>query len=189
MRRKYNLDLQNWLKQNAMFFTIKELLPKVNKLFKENFEENDLRKLLIRNRIDYKKEQPRKSCNNVYSLPIGSEYVKPDGMTLVKINKRDWVYKQRKIYEDYYKVKLKDDEFVVFLDQNRNNFNINNLKKISRQASAIMANEDLFSKNEKVTELGIDVANLAIKTKGVQNASKNRRKKRLFHNNLLQSTK
>ena len=97
--------------------------------------------------------------------PIGSEYTKPDGMVMVKVTKDKWVYKQRLIYEQYYGVHLPEDVYVIFLDQNRNNFDIANLKAVSRREASYMSNHNLSSKKPNVTLLGLDVARCIIKTK------------------------
>ena len=163
-RRKYNKELINWLKENAKDQTISELLPKVNKKFNETYDRLGLHKLISRNKIEYKYTNKNKS-HNMSKLPIGYEYIKNDGMIIVKVGRNEWKYKQRLIYEKYYNVKLKKDEYVIFLDQDRTNFNINNLKAISRRESAIMANEKIFSKNPKATETAIKIAQLIIQTK------------------------
>ena len=86
-------------------------------------------------------------------------------MTQIKISKNKWEYKQRYLYEKYHNVKLKTDEQVIFLDQDRTNFDIDNLKVISRQESALMANQGLFSKNAHATLVGITNVKLINKLK------------------------
>lgn len=112
----------------------------------------------------------RNVCERV---PIGTEYIKKDGMVLIKISSNKWMYKQRFIYEQYYNVHLKNDDYIIFLDQNRNNFDINNLKLISRKESAYLSNQKIFSKNKEATELGIKIAKLHYKIKEVENNAKN----------------
>ena len=54
MRRKYNIDLINYLKNKANKYTVDELLPKVNKKFNDTYTRVQLQKLLVRNKIEYK---------------------------------------------------------------------------------------------------------------------------------------
>jgi len=164
MRRKYNIDLINYLKENALKYNIDELLPKVNKMFNEKYDRNNLQKLLVRNKIQYKYKNKNMS-HNMSFLPIGTEYTKSDGLVLVKVSRNEWKYKQRLIYEQYYNVELPDDVYVIFLDQDRTNFDIKNLRVITRRESGIMANQKVFSKIPEVTETAINVAKLMIKTK------------------------
>lgn len=163
MRRKINIELRNYCVSNSNL-TIDELLPLVNKRFKENYTRSQLQKYLIRNKIPYKYTKPQNS-HNMSILPIGTEYKRDDGMILVKIGKNKWKYKQRLIYENYYGVELTEDEYIIFLDNDRTNFDINNLQCVSRRVSSILANQQLKSSSADITKLGIDVANLIIKTK------------------------
>lgn len=164
MRRKYNVELILWLKDNADKYTVDELVPIVNKKYKETYNRLQVQKLLVRNKIKYKYKNKNKS-HNQSRLPIGYEYTKSDGMTLVKVGKNEWKYKQRYIYEQYYGIKLSSDMFVIFLDQDRTNFDINNLKAITRRESSILSNQKIFSKNPLATDTAIQVVKNIIKTK------------------------
>ena len=164
-RRTYNNDLVKFLQKNAKKHTIKELQPMLKELFGENFTPRDLRIYLIHKKIKYKYEVPKRS-NNGKPSEIGSEIIKTDGkMVKVKVDNHKWEYKQRKIYEEYYNVKLPDDVYVIFLDQNKTNFDIKNLKAISRRESANMIRDGLFSSDPKITKLGTLTTKLIIKTK------------------------
>ena len=157
-RRTFNKEMHDWLSKNAKDYTVKELMNIVNEQFDEDFTLKQMYQYFWHHpELTYKYEQRNKSHSNK-GLPIGSERMKSDGMWQVKVGPKKWEYKQRKIYEDYYGVKLKEDEFIIFLDQNRNNFDISNLKKISRRESATMLSHGLFSKEPLVTETGILVA-------------------------------
>ena len=68
---------------------------------------------------------------------IGSTRISKDGYLEIKVsdlkgNKNYKAY-HRIVYEKHHGVKIKDDEAVVFLDQNRMNFNIDNLKLVKRR--------------------------------------------------------
>lgn len=172
MRRKYNVKLISWLKDNAKNYTVKEIIPLVNKKFKETYNDKSIRKLFYSNKIEYKYECKQRSYNNAYKKPIGTEYVRSDGMTLVKTGKNEWKYKQRLIYEQHYGIELSSDMYVIFLDQDRNNFDINNLRAVSNHESCILSNQKLFSKNPVATETGILIAKNIIKTKTLEKRKK-----------------
>lgn len=78
MRRKINIELRNYCVSNSNL-TIDELLPLVNKRFKENYTRLQLQKYLVRNKIPYKYKFETKS-HNMSKLPIGTEYKKDDGI-------------------------------------------------------------------------------------------------------------
>ena len=98
--------------------------------------------------------------------PLGIERIH-QGLIQVKVSKYKWEYKQRLIYEKYHNVKLTNNDYIIFLDQNRNNLDINNLKRITAKESSFMINKDLFSKIPEVTELGINVTKLKYKTEEI----------------------
>jgi hypothetical protein len=166
MRRKFNPEMHTYLKKYGRHHTLKEWQTIINEKFSENFTLKDTQMYFCRHNIPFKYEQPQKANGGVaLSLPIGSERVKADGMVQVKVGQRRWEYKQRLIYQQYYSVKLTSDDYIIFLDQDRTNFDISNLKRVSRRESSILSNQKMFSHNPKITELGIDVAKTMIKAK------------------------
>ena len=110
--------------------------------------------------IDYNKTKVRDASK----CEIGYEYVKSDGMILVKIAQPNiWDYKQRLMYKKYHNCELTTDDYIIFLNQDRNDFSKDNLVKITRRESSILSNQKMFSKNKDLTNLGILTAKLMIK--------------------------
>ena len=99
------------------------------------------------------------------SLPIGTERVKDRDRVYVKVSKDKWMYKQRYIYEQYYDVKLTDDDFILFLDGDKRNFNITNLYKVTRYEAAHLGYICGKTNNQSVKKLSIQVARMMIKIK------------------------
>lgn len=167
MRRKINNKLKQYLLDLDSKYTVDELLPKVNKKFKENYTRLQLQQYLVRNRIPYKYANKKMIRNIGNRIAIGTEYTKPDGMILVKVDKNKWVYKQRYIYEQCHNIKLKEDECVIFLDGDRTNFNIDNLKLLTRQEASYLGvfKYDYGIKNvdKDIIETEIVLAQLMIK--------------------------
>ena len=160
MRRNINPKLKQYLINFNGELTIDELLPKVNKIFNENYNRAELQRYLARNKIKYKYKNKNKSHKMGLNKPIGSEYTKPDGMVMLKVAPNKWEYKQRYIYEQYYGVKLPSDIYVIFLNQNKND-----LKAVPRNMCSYMVNQKLFFKNKELTETGILIAELKGKEK------------------------
>lgn len=178
MRRTKNNKLKEYLKIFAKQYTIDELLPKVNKIFDENFTRYELQKYLLRHKIKYKYKSENMARNArmmgtpKHSKPIGTEYTNYNGLVLVKVDKNKWVYKGRLIYENYYGVKLKEDEMIIFLDGNRKNFNIDNLKLITKQEAGYLGtfrlNDGIDIKDKNVIETEIAIAKTIIKSKELE---------------------
>jgi hypothetical protein len=124
-----------------------------------------LRQYLSKREIRYKGYNINKVKVMGNRIPIGTEYVKPDGMVLVKVRPNKWKYKQRYIYEQYYKVELPKDIMVIFLDGDRTNFNIDNLMAVSTPEYNCIKNKDLLSNNAMVTKTAILGARLYYKIK------------------------
>lgn len=112
--KKYNEDFYVFLEENAKFYTIKELVKILKEKFNIDFEKKKLAQYCIKKKIKYKYEKPNKSYSNI-STKIGTIINKTDGnMLKIKVGNHKWEYLQRKIYEDYYNVKLPDDVYVIF---------------------------------------------------------------------------
>ena len=94
---------------------------------------------------------------------VGYEYVDQEGFITIKLsNPTRWVRKHKYIYEQHYG-KLDKNEVIIFLDGNKNNFNVNNLKCVTRGQLAMLNNNKLIKEDARLTEMGIEVANLILK--------------------------
>lgn len=162
----YSNELYEFLCKNASSHTIKELVNIIEEKFNIKLETKKLAQYCIKANIKYKYEKPNKAHSNK-STANGTIVTKTDGdMLKIKVGNHKWEYLQRKIYEDYYKIKLPEDVYVIFLNQDKRDFNIKNLKAISRRSSAIMAKDGLFSTEPRITKLGHLCSKMKIKAKG-----------------------
>lgn len=167
MRNKYSESFDIEMRKLAPKKTLDELLTIAQNKYNYSITKHQLRLYLSKRQIRYQNYKPSHVREMGNNIPIGTEYVKPDGMTLIKVAKNKWKYKQRYIYEQYYNVELQSDDYIIFLNQNRNDFRIENLKKIKRNESSVLSNQKMFSKNPEITKLGIETAKLMIKSKEI----------------------
>lgn len=170
-RRKPNKALDKFVEENAYKYTCKELVNILKKELNEEMTLKQVQQYCWRHNINYKKECANKA-RDMKPLPLGTERVKPDGMVQIKVafpNK--WVYKQRKIYEDYYNVKLPDDVYVIFLDGNRNNFDIKNLKAVNRRYCSGIANYRK-ERTKEDTEILLLISKLNYRIKNIKKENK-----------------
>lgn len=99
--------------------------------------------------------------------PVGYEFTRDDGYIEIKIAEPNkWVLKHNYIWEKEYG-KIPKGYSVTFLDQNKNNFDLDNLKLIKREDMLTACSYRLFSKDKNVTETGILTAQLINKTKDI----------------------
>ena len=111
---------------------------------------------------------------------IGDEWVRNDGMVLVKVSMKPnkWIYKQRKIWQDHFG-EIPENHFIIFLDGDKTNYDIDNLMCVSSREASLMANYNMFSKDKSITKAGKDVADLLIEIKtkkGIKAMPKHRKK-------------
>ena len=95
--------------------------------------------------------------------PIGSERLDERGNVRIKIAQPNkWVRKHIYIYEQHYG-KIPKGKVIVFLDGNKQNCDIKNLKLVDKKEQLLMARMNLYSKNKTLTETGILLAQVVNK--------------------------
>ncbi|WP_320130281.1 HNH endonuclease signature motif containing protein [uncultured Sphaerochaeta sp.] len=95
------------------------------------------------------------------TLPIGTEILRPDGYTWVKISgKNQWRQKHRILFETYHGSKIPAGKCVTFLDGDRQNFTMENLALISKDENKYLNKMGLRFKDKNMTNTGIALARL-----------------------------
>lgn len=93
--------------------------------------------------------------------PVGSERIDKDGYTVVKVaDPNVWVLKQRVVYEQKTGIKPKKNEVVIFLDGNRQNFDIDNLYLLTRGALARYCQDGLYCNDRQISRAAAGIAAL-----------------------------
>lgn len=107
--------------------------------------------------------------------PVGSERISKDGYIEVKVAEPNkWRLKQRVVYEEA-KGKIPKGCTIIFLDGNKRNFDIDNLRCITRSELLYLNCNGLNNSNE-ITETGILMARL--------DRAKNKKKQELKDKNV-----
>lgn len=107
--------------------------------------------------------------------PVGSERISIDGYIEVKVAEPNkWRLKQRVVYEEA-KGKIPEGCTIIFLDGNKRNFDIDNLRCITRSELLYLNCNGLNNSNE-ITETGILMARL--------DRTKNKKKQELKDKNV-----
>ena len=107
--------------------------------------------------------------------PVGSERISKDGYIEVKVAEPNkWRLKQRVVYEEA-KGKIPEGCTIIFLDGNKLNLNIDNLKCVTRSELLYLNRNGLNNSNE-ITETGILMARL--------DRAKNKKKQELKDKNV-----
>ena len=96
---------------------------------------------------------------------VGDTFIsKKDGYHYVKLDNGKWVRKHRYIYEQAHGIKLPSNVSVVFLDGDKNNLDIDNLKAVNMRTKLVAKNKHLFTSDKETTETGLLVSELILKT-------------------------
>ena len=97
--------------------------------------------------------------------PVGSERINVDGYTEIKVAEPSkWKLKQRVVYEEYYGIKLSNNDAIIFLDGNKQNFRIGNLVKMTRAELCRYNQDHLSSDDVQINETAVLIAKLRAKT-------------------------
>jgi hypothetical protein len=130
-----------------------------------------IKRLHIKNGID---RRFKKGHISPTTSAVGSERIDIGGFIEIKVaNPNKWKKKHRVIYEDYHNVKLNHRDFVIFLDNDKRNFDIENL--------ALVTDRELFFINKNfdfenaTTELRKSMIALAKANVRLMDVKKNRK--------------
>ena len=140
--------------------------PELTKMFNKRFNKEEANEVIrnwkkhngLKNGVNTRFKKNQKAHNH---KPIGSEFVcKKDGYTYVKIAEPNtWDLKQRVIYKEAYG-DMPSDYNVVFADQDKQNFELDNLILVKRKVKLMAKNKRLFFENKELTKTGMLIAEL-----------------------------
>lgn len=165
-----------WNKEEEEFL-LKEcpnhMVKEVVEMFKEKFnKETTINQITVfKKKHNIKTDGRFKKGQSSYNTkPIGTEtivYEKDKKQVFVKVGENHWERKQKYIYEQHYG-KLPEDSIIMFLDGDRDNFDIKNLIALTRHESNIMAGMNIFTKNKEINKTAIELSRLKAKAKEME---------------------
>ena len=92
---------------------------------------------------------------------VGSERINVEGYIEIKVAEPNrWQLKHRVVYENYHNIKSKSADVVIFLDGNKQNFDIENLALIDHGINAIMNHEGMRFADAEITRTEVNIARL-----------------------------
>lgn len=117
-------------------------------------------------------EKSKTTCFKKGNIPpnrrnVGEERTTVDGYIEIKVQdgclNDNWQLKHRYIYEQHYG-KIPEGYNIIFLDGNKQNLDINNLKAVSKNQDLIMNRKSLFTKDKDLTSTGTIIAEVIEKS-------------------------
>ena len=137
--------------QNGKYETRQELCDEFNKKFNLNLTLGKLRDLNTKHGLNI--GNPTRNMHNLQkgwiktrgytTREIGEEIEMGEDVPYIKLGHNNYVPKHRYLYEKYHNVTLTFDDLIIFLDNDKTNFNKENLYKVSRSVAGIMVGYDL----------------------------------------------
>lgn len=182
-RHDWTTEEKEYLKEITPGRHHKEILELLNKKFQYQFNINQVRSAIKRNKVytgftgRFEKgnvpfNKGKKGLNPANSTsfkkgnipanykPVGTERIDVDGYVLVKTkDPNTWKLKHRVIYEEHFG-KIPKGHVLVFLDRNKQNFNLDNLILVNRNELLILNRYYLLFKDEKLNRVTINFAKL-----------------------------
>ena len=165
--KTYSDELIQFIEENRLKNNINKLCEMIYEKFDKKITTKALRKYFYRHNLKYKKQLCR-NWNCTHSKPIGTES-EPDknGLIRIKVTEKQWVYKQRYVYEQNYG-KIPKGYKVIFLNGDKNDFDPKNLAIAPRKDVLLVYSRDLTTKDRETTKLGLKVARLINRTKELE---------------------
>lgn len=159
MSRLFTIEQEQFVKNNIFGKTSEELTKLINQEFNLNLKVKQIQY--------YKKSHKLKSGVNTQfkknqiphnKKPIGYEFTSSDGYTYIKTAEPNiYQHKQIYIYEQTYG-KIPKNHSVMFLDQDKTNFDLDNLILVENKDKLTAKNQHLIFEDRELTRTGLLIA-------------------------------
>ena len=167
---KYEKKLVDFIEKNRMRYDTNEMVKLINEKYGRKISTKTLRKYYYRHNLEFKRIYNR-TDKCVFAKRVGFESP-PDknGLIKIKINDKQWQYKQRYLYEKYNNTKIDENCVIIFADGDKTNFNKENLIAVPREIAGtfyIISKGEI--KNKELTMTGLKIAEVVHKVYGLKN--------------------
>ena len=171
----YTREQIDFLKNNVRGLNNQQLANLFNKKFNANKSASAMKGIKERLKISSGLNGSFKKGHTINNgrvrknrKPIGYEYVDKEGYTYIKIGQPcKYVYKHRYLYERKFG-KIPEGYNIIFADQNKSNFDLDNLLLVDVATKFVANNENLLFKDEDLTKTGLLIAELKIKKRKIE---------------------
>ena len=192
---KYTDEIKNFILKNYKGIGNEELKNLINKKFDTNLTTSQIKNYKANHKLNSGltghfskgrvppnkgKKMPLKQyekCKNTMfkkghvplnHRPVGSKRVDKDGYWQIKVAEPNkWKPMNVYIYEKYYG-KIPKGYKVIFLDQNKYNFSIENLACVSNREHVVMCKKRRYTENAELTQVGKTLTKLEFKLREIK---------------------
>ena len=167
-------EQKEYLKEITPGKSRKEIKELVNVKFNLNLNLNQINYAMVNNKIktgvDSKFKKGYKAGTHKRkgpSKPVGTEKTCVDGYIKIKISENEWKHKHQYVWEQYHG-EIPKGHNIIFLDKNKNNFDINNLAAVSKKELLFINNKGFLKEDTDLSKVGVALAKLMIKAKELE---------------------
>ena len=154
--KKWGEECISYLREVAEGRSHKEITQLMRNKFNYDFNTKQIRNLLHRNGIK------TGTTSGIEPKKVDTVSYLNNGYVMVKVEGGKWKHKHRYVYEKHYG-KIGEGNYIIFLDGDKTNFNIDNLAEVSKRQLLYINKNNLKYDNAELSKAGIEVANLMIK--------------------------
>jgi hypothetical protein len=168
-QHRYTQEEDLWLAENANTVPYSKLAELFNNKFNTSVSKQALQLRCVL-RLGIYSDDPNKFNNSVAwnKLPLGSESVDKRTNTILVKTEKGWINKARYVYEQA-NGEIPNDHQVVFLDSDRQNFELDNLYCIPTKYMILMNRNNWFTKDRDLTLAAIIYCRLYYEIKEGEN--------------------
>lgn len=166
---KFSEEQNQWIIDNCKDSTYDQLTEEFNKKFETNLTKKRMVNKVIK--LNRAKDVLRTWA------PKGAEKLRPDGYIYIKVANDEWVPKHRYIYEQHYG-KIPEDCVVMFLDGDKTNFELDNLRLVERKKQLLASSRNLLTDDKEINETALLIAELTIESKKIRDKMENKNGRR-----------
>ena len=167
-------EQKEYLKEITPGKSRKEIKELVNVKFNLNLNLSQINNAMVINKIktgvDSKFKKGYKAGTHKRkgpSKPVGTEKTCVDGYIKIKISENEWKHKHQYVWEQYHG-EIPKGHNIIFLDKNKNNFDINNLAAVSKKELLFINNKGFLKEDTDLSKVGVALAKLMIKAKELE---------------------
>lgn len=172
-KKLFTQEEADFIKKHIVNYTTQETADLVNKHFGKNYTALQITRFKQYRKLVSGFYGCKKGTLPVNTVPIGTETLTKDGYVIVKVdnkpkgNRKNWKCKHRLLWEQHYG-KIPDGYVVVFADQDKTNFELDNLILVERSALLTARTQHIIFSNPELTKTGLLVAKLMNKTQNIR---------------------
>lgn len=182
----YTPEMEKFLRDNALEYETRTLAKLFNKKFNANITVKIIYDFMYWYKVPFKKTKYK--TPNI--LPIGSEVIKEINkmnLTYIKISnagREEWVLKHRFLWEQAHG-SIPKGCFIIFLDNNKFNFELDNLELVSSGELVLLGKYGFYFNNKEMTKTGLTIirhrlATIKAMTKGMNEEEKVKTLKKFY---------